>query len=85
MFKCEKCGCCCRIAGSVPALKNICFPNGCCKYLNLENNLCSIYENRPLQCRVDDFYWQKISHIMSLKEFYALNKAYCDWLRENNK
>lgn len=81
MFKCKRCGSCCRMAGSVPALKSICLPNGCCKYLNLENNLCSIYKNRPLQCRVDDFYWQKISHIMSIEEFYALNKIYCDGLR----
>jgi Fe-S-cluster containining protein len=45
--------------------------DGVCKFLN--ENLCSIYEQRPLLCRVDES-WEKIfSSKMSREDFYELN------------
>ena len=40
-FHCEKCGACCRYHN--------------CKYLQ-DDNLCSIYDTRPLRCNVHDMW-----------------------------
>jgi Fe-S-cluster containining protein len=45
---CTKCGACCRIVGvAVPELDR---GDGACRHLT-EENLCGIYEKRPLLCR----------------------------------
>ena len=65
-FECSKCGCCCYHVDTV--LKNIetingsygvnlDFPysheNGKCE--NLKDNMCAVYENRPVVCNVLEF------------------------------
>ena len=47
----------------------------------LKNNLCSIYETRPLICRVDEMYETYYKEVMALEEFYALNYKACDVLK----
>ena len=57
--------------------------DGVCKFLN--GNLCSIYEQRPLLCRVDES-WEKIfSTEMSREDFYELNYKGCNALVEKYK
>ena len=51
-FLCSKCGACCKVAGLLPGLPDR--GDGACAYLDA-NDLCSIYEDRPLICRVSDF------------------------------
>jgi len=48
-WQCKKCGTCCRIAGL--AMPEFDRGDGACKMLT-EDNLCSIYDNRPNICRV---------------------------------
>ena len=50
-FLCSKCGACCILAGSLYGLPDR--GDGACAYLD-DNDLCSIYEDRPLICRVSD-------------------------------
>ena len=45
------------------------------------NNLCNIYQNRPIFCNVDAFYDAYFSHEMSREEFYRKNKKMCQKLR----
>ena len=52
-------------------------PDGICKYLDESTNLCTIYNERPIFCRVDDFYEKNLSDKMSREEFYRLNKEIC--------
>ncbi|GAA7500501.1 hypothetical protein HpBHB23_10060 [Helicobacter pylori] len=51
--------------------------------MDLETNLCKIYESRPLICRVDEAHKKLYSHIL-LKEFYAKNAEVCNALQEAN-
>ncbi|MBR1397414.1 MAG: YkgJ family cysteine cluster protein [Selenomonadaceae bacterium] len=83
MFPCEKCGCCCRQIGKVFFAKSMALPDDSCKYLNKNTNLCTIYENRPIFCRVDDYYDKYYSKEMSRDEFYAQNKAICKKFQSN--
>lgn len=54
-FSCSQCGECCRHINLVPALAAFDTGTGVCKYL--AGNLCSIYDTRPLICRVDAMYY----------------------------
>lgn len=53
--------------------------DGVCKYL--VNNLCSIYQNRPIKCRIDESYELYFRKIYSLEEFYEINKTICNKLK----
>jgi len=54
MFACDCCGCCCRNLKKSELYADLDRGDGACKYL--VGNLCSIYEKRPLFCRVDECY-----------------------------
>ena len=77
MFPCEKCGCCCRQVGKLFFAKDMALPDNSCKYLDKSTNLCTIYETRPLFCRVDEYYDKAYANKMSKEKFYAINKAIC--------
>lgn len=75
MFHCDKCGACCRNLSYSPLYKELDRGDGICKYLN--GNLCSIYDKRPLVCRVDDSYNVLFKDKLSLEEYYQLNYEAC--------
>ena len=77
MFPCEQCGRCCRRVGEVFFAKSMALPDGSCKYLDKSTNLCKIYKERPIYCRVDDYYDKFLSDKMSREEFYEQNKKIC--------
>ena len=82
MFICNKCGQCCRNIGNSLVYIELDNGNGVCKYL--DGNLCSIYENRPLLCRIDESYNIYFSNIMSLEEYYNKNYQICKLLQLKN-
>lgn len=53
--------------------------DGICKHL--KGNLCGIYDERPLICRVDDCYEQFFKGEYSRDEFYNLNYQVCNQLK----
>lgn len=75
MFNCDKCGACCKNLKHSIIYASLDRGNGVCKYLN--GNLCSIYENRPVICRVDESYNLFFKQLMSLDEYYERNYAAC--------
>lgn len=79
-FPCEKCGACCRHLDRSPLYKPLDAGDGVCRYLR--GNLCSIYDSRPLLCRVDDCYDAFFSGQMTREEFYALNQKVCRELKK---
>lgn len=83
MFPCNCCGCCCRNIGNSPLYKNLDRGDGICKHLS--GNLCAIYEDRPLLCRVDDCYDIFFYQIMEREEYYKLNMAICKELKEREE
>lgn len=80
MFKCDVCGCCCRNLKNSELYAELDRGDGVCKYLS--GNLCSIYENRPLLCRVDESYDLLFSSLMTREEFYKRNEKGCKKLKE---
>ena len=79
MFKCDKCGLCCKSLAGNPIYKDLDRGDGICKYL--VDNLCSIYDNRPLLCRVDDAYNEYFKNCMTLEEYYEKNYKICNILK----
>lgn len=81
MFKCDCCGMCCRNIGNVDLYEDLDNGLGACKYLNDKTNLCKIYEQRPLKCRIDDAYELLFKEEISLEEYYKLNYEACKKLK----
>lgn len=83
MFDCDMCGECCRNIGGNELLAELDSGNGVCKYLN--GNKCSIYQERPMLCRVDDFYDMYLSDKMSRDDYYRQNHKACEILKNRRK
>lgn len=79
MFICDQCGACCRNLDKSVVYATIDSGNGICKYL--DGNLCSIYENRPLLCRIDESYEVYFKDVMTLDEYYRRNHEACSKLK----
>lgn len=79
MFKCNKCGQCCRNLRLNSLYAYLDDGTGCCKYL--KGNECSIYYKRPVICNVDKCYELYFSNIMTLEEYYKKNMEACEILK----
>ena len=54
--------------------------DGSCKYLD-KDNLCRIYDHRPLVCNVAEAYKLFFRYRMSEDEYYDLQSKACAWLK----
>ena len=79
MFKCDCCGECCRNLDKSDLYKELNRGDGVCKFLM--ENLCSIYDNRPLLCRIDDSYDIYLKDRYTKEEYYKLNYEVCKKLQ----
>ena len=80
-FECDQCGECCRNLHMSDIYADLDSGDGTCKYLN--GNLCSIYENRPLKCRIEDSYHAFFENEMSMEDYYKINYEMCKILKEH--
>jgi Fe-S-cluster containining protein len=75
-FPCEKCGRCCRESEYIPPkFKG---KDGVC--IHLKNNLCDIYEDRPLICNLGAYYDFMASTFVlteTKEQFFRKNKQRC--------
>lgn len=83
MFKCDKCGECCRNLQMSEVYKKLHNGDGVCVYLN--GNLCSIYEDRPLICRVDEYYNIFLKDKISYEEYIDMNYYFCNQLKNKRR
>ena len=74
MFNCDKCGECCRNLDKSPIYSELDRGDGICRYLI--GNLCSIYEKRPMLCRIDESYDLLFKDKITRSEFYSSIKAF---------
>lgn len=79
MFQCDQCGECCRNLYLSPLYAELDRGDGICKYLS--GNLCSIYNSRPLLCRVDESYKVFFKGVMSIEDYYRMNYRACIQLK----
>ena len=77
MFKCSKCGLCCKSIGGSVLYSDLDDGNGVCRFWDEESGLCTIYDSRPLKCRVDDSYEALFADVMSIEDYYQLNYQAC--------
>lgn len=82
MFDCDKCGECCRNLDKSPIYSELDRGNGTCRYLI--GNLCSVYEERPMLCRIDESYDLLFKDRITRDEFYELNHSFCIKLKNHN-
>ncbi len=80
MFRCNQCGACCKHLDRSEIYKDLDRGDGTCIYLT--GNSCSIYEKRPLICRVDESYYIFFKSQISLEEYYELNYEACASLKK---
>jgi Fe-S-cluster containining protein len=80
MFNCSGCGECCKRVGNNDLTKHLALKDGECKYLR--DNKCTIYDRRPIFCRIDEGYEVYFSKVMSKEEFYELNYKECERLQK---
>ena len=102
-FECSACGKCCvrmiEVIAGLPQLvsiigeENAYFPyshnNGICEKLVLENNLCSVYKDRPVICNMEkltEAIAQKTGQDLSLvkQSMYIEGKKICKNLQTEN-
>lgn len=81
MFECDKCGECCRHLSLSPLYRELDRGDGVCRFL--QGNLCSIYQSRPLLCRVDESFNLLFHGIMSRDEYYRLNHEVCTKMKNH--
>lgn len=79
MFSCDKCGECCRNLDKSPVYDDLHNGNGVCRYL--QGNMCSIYNERPLVCRIDESYEVFFKDEMSYEDYLQLTYKCCEILK----
>ncbi|EKB13683.1 TPA: YkgJ family cysteine cluster protein [Aeromonas veronii] len=85
MFKCDGCGHCCENLQRNEVMQDMHSGDGICHFFNKVSRKCNIYENRPLVCRVDDYFRLHMVGSMSKSEYYKANIHYCDLIKKINK
>lgn len=81
-FPCYQCGKCCSNVHLSDETKFLDRGDGCCKHLDLDTKLCSIYEDRPDICRVELQYLSRFSKLYAWDHFVELNLEICAALPE---
>jgi len=82
-FRCNKCGICCTKLNNNSLYSSLDRGDGICKYFDESDRNCSIYEKRPVLCRVEDSYNLFFSEKMTKEEYYHLNYKSCSELQKN--
>lgn len=78
-YPCNSCGLCCKNLDHIEELKEYDRGDGVC--IHLKNDLCSIYEERPLICRIDKMYDKVFYKQFSKKDYYIENLKACQKLQ----
>lgn len=84
-FFCDQCGLCCKKLSNSPMYKDLDRGDGVCIHFNETTNLCGVYENRPLKCRVDDMYTEFYQNTLTIEEFHQLNYEACNILKKEER
>lgn len=84
-FICDKCGLCCTQLNKSSIYMELDRGDGVCKFWDEDTRLCTIYQDRPLQCNVDQAYEKWFKDILSEEKYYQLNYGACRRLKANSR
>lgn len=76
-FPCIKCGLCCKNLDKSPVYSYLNRGDGTCINFDSATQLCSVYEVRPLICRVEEYYEKNLSAVMSRDGYIEANIQAC--------
>ncbi|HEJ2439855.1 TPA: YkgJ family cysteine cluster protein [Burkholderia multivorans] len=79
-FPCTQCGACCRHIHLAEETRFLDRGDGACRHYDDVGKLCTIYEQRPAVCRVEQHYDQHFVHLCSWDKFVELNLTVCSKL-----
>lgn len=83
MLPCYACGQCCKNVDKSDETKFLDRGDGTCRNFNDESRLCNIYEDRPLVCRVEDYYKANLADTYEWEDFVQINLDVCQILSKN--
>ena len=81
-FPCTACGKCCRHVDLSEATAYLSRGDGICRHFDKQTKLCTIYHERPLVCRVEDYYRSHLATEYTWPQFVAVNLEICARLPE---
>lgn len=81
VFPCTSCGECCKNVHLSEHTAYLDRGDGICHHFDEASKRCSIYEHRPLICRVEDYYHQFLTEAYTWDEFVKINLDICHTLQ----
>lgn len=85
-FPCNACGQCCRRVHLSEQTIWLDRGDGVCCHFDENTHLCQIYEQRPLVCRIADYYRTYLSEHLTWEEFVKINQDICkQWQMDSNR
>lgn len=84
-FPCDACGLCCRRVNESVETAFLDRSDGVCRHFDELTHLCTIYDDRPLVCRVEDYYQAYLSSAVSWDAFVDINVGICNELQRLSK
>lgn len=80
-FPCQGCGACCRkLPPDLPLNRG----DGVCKHYDEASRLCAVYSQRPLGCRIDAYYAQRLGDLLDARIYYTVQALACAALDPSN-
>lgn len=76
-FPCNGCGKCCQHVSNNEETAWLDRGDSVCRHFDEEAKRCTIYESRPLVCRVEAYYDKYLSDRFSWVEFIDINLSIC--------
>lgn len=76
-FPCNGCGKCCRRVDQSTETDWLDRGDGVCRHFSDDSKQCLIYAQRPLVCRVEDYYVQHLSSKFTWHDFVRINLEIC--------
>lgn len=83
-FPCTACGLCCLHVHKSEQTAFLDRGDGTCWHFDEDTNLCTIYDDRPLVCRVEAYYQAYLSEVYDWQVFIEMNVAMCQQLQQEN-
>lgn len=83
-FPCNQCGWCCQNLDKNKMYSALDRGDGTCKWFDLEENNCTVYDTRPLICNIEAMYHDSF-FAMNYDEYIELNIKTCQLIQVQNK
>lgn len=84
-FPCSSCGQCCKNVHLSEQTNYLDRGDGTCRHFDNKSLLCTIYEQRPLICRIEDYHEKYLSHLYDWDGFVKMNLEVCEHLKSEEK